>query len=388
MIRKSTIHGSKAGRMSLFSTYEPLSAREEDDIEQKGVAILKQKYEHEITLAMNFVAALCVSFLTVQGCRFTITGVLPDNVGVEEEHWKHTFDCSVKLAACTVISFVGLVGMVQVTNTFPEHVTPGTWESMMKRAAQVAQLASAMAMAWCLLFTARWEQGRNFNQLGSPNTIMSRMVLAVMISIAGFFGITLLDKLADRANSTVEEAIRNVISSVGILVGFSWEGAFEGGVDVLAERAFPSHPVITHLLLAAFVSFVVITPWRRHILQKVIDLERERTQEKHLPDDDAFIQEEELDCEEKEAEAEEETAKPFSTEGSSLQSEPKARDSQRRQSKQPKWVDEQRTDSFLSFFGVLPFCCKNAEPSKAGPERFDTPARYPQLATEAGETPA
>merc|ERR1711904_75168 len=101
MIRMRTIHRQRSGNG--FMTYEPLSAREEDAIELRAVHILKKKYEHEIVEAMNFVAALCVSFLTVQGVRFNITGVLPDNVGVEEEHWKHAMDCSIKLAACTVV---------------------------------------------------------------------------------------------------------------------------------------------------------------------------------------------------------------------------------------------------------------------------------------------
>merc|ERR1712232_860137 len=342
-----------------------------------------------------------------------ITGVLPDNVGVEEEHWKHPLDCSVKLATCTIIFFISLVAMVQLTNTFPEHVTPGTWESMMKRASAVAQLASAMAMAWCLLFAARWEQGRNFEALGSPNTIMSRMVLAVVISICAFLVITLLDKMADSdyAGATVEEAIRNVISSIGILVGFSWEGAFEGGVDVLARRAVPSHPVIAHLMMAGFVSFVVITPWRRHILQKVIDLERER-ERGGLTEHDLELDEpdqagedvedgndQQADGEDRDAaaaQAEADAAKPFSAEGSSLQSEakveaePKATNPSWKQNKQPKWVDEERnaSTSFSALFNFFP-CCKNATATSRGRVGIvhDPLPRYPELAVEADETP-
>merc|ERR1711920_986083 len=70
---------------------------------------------------------------------------------------------------------------------------------------------------------------------------------------------------------------------MGVLVGFSWEQAFEGGVHVLAERT--PQPVQTRLALASFVALVVITPWSRFFLSTAMRLQAERREKHHEQED-------------------------------------------------------------------------------------------------------
>merc|ERR1712048_129827 len=60
--------------------------------EDKYKEMLVEQYDEEVNESMNDVAALCISFLTVQACRFNISGVLPSTLGVEwgPEKYTHT----------------------------------------------------------------------------------------------------------------------------------------------------------------------------------------------------------------------------------------------------------------------------------------------------------
>jgi hypothetical protein len=250
---------------------------EEELLMKEGHLYVLHKYEEEVTEAMNDVASLCVSFLTVQACRFNVSGVLPDNLGIEEEKWQHPMRCSVILACLAVFFAVAsAVFVVIYSKAFSEIPKPGSFWSLVKRAVAVSKSASAMCMAWCLLYVAKWEVGRNLNMYVNPNMIIARVCMAVGISFFSFTIITLLDKLADMdcTGPMTDEAIIQIINAISILVGFSWEQAFDGAVEVLGART--PHPVVAEMVLAVFVAVVVIAPWRRYILMKVIHLQDER----------------------------------------------------------------------------------------------------------------
>eukprot|EP00438_Fugacium_kawagutii_P012329 Skav221960 [mRNA] locus=scaffold195:706644:715770:- [translate_table: standard] len=76
-----------------------------------------------------------------------------------------------------------------------------------------------------------------------------------------------------------DEALGLIISSLGILVGFSWEQSFDGGVEVVALRT--RNPLVTELALACAVVCLVLPAWRRHILDKVI--KQEGAKGRHAP---------------------------------------------------------------------------------------------------------
>eukprot|EP00446_Apocalathium_sp_SHHI-4_P090882 CAMPEP_0177437200 /NCGR_PEP_ID=MMETSP0369-20130122/2059_1 /TAXON_ID=447022 ORGANISM="Scrippsiella hangoei-like, Strain SHHI-4" /NCGR_SAMPLE_ID=MMETSP0369 /ASSEMBLY_ACC=CAM_ASM_000364 /LENGTH=286 /DNA_ID=CAMNT_0018908613 /DNA_START=89 /DNA_END=951 /DNA_ORIENTATION=- len=74
--------------------------------------------------------------------------------------------------------------------------------------------------------------------------------------------------------------IFSIINALSTLVGFSWEHAFHLGVEVVAVKL--GYPVAGQFVLALIVAAVAIVPWRRHILQKVLHLEKEVAESKHM----------------------------------------------------------------------------------------------------------
>jgi len=235
-------------------------------------------WDEEVYEAEVEIAALSVSFLTVRACRFCISGVLPDVLGIEWGNWLHPFDCSVKLFVMSLVFAIATVFMVRQVGRFPESMTPGTWISILHENAIVLQSAVAMSFAWCLLYFAKWEICRIVPEdlLGSPNTIASRIVLALIISGISFLIISVLDKLADSSftKEDVDKAIRMIIDALSILVGFSWEQAFDGGVEAVATRT--PYPEVGTLVLALLVAVIVIDPWRTYILSTVLKLEKHK----------------------------------------------------------------------------------------------------------------
>jgi len=68
-----------------------------------------------------------------------------------------------------------------------------------------------------------------------------------------------------------DTAIKSIINSLGILVGFSWEQSFDGAVEVLSSEF--EHPVKAHFAFASAVTIVIVPAWRTYILQTVRNAE-------------------------------------------------------------------------------------------------------------------
>eukprot|EP00401_Gymnodinium_catenatum_P027964 CAMPEP_0117585778 /NCGR_PEP_ID=MMETSP0784-20121206/68344_1 /TAXON_ID=39447 /ORGANISM="" /LENGTH=455 /DNA_ID=CAMNT_0005386783 /DNA_START=69 /DNA_END=1436 /DNA_ORIENTATION=- len=281
-VRKYFIHGGAHAHYNGVVTSESLQTNEaENKLIEDGHTYLLHKYEETVVEAMNDVASLCVSFLFVQAIRFNISGVMPDNLGIEETLWRHDLHCSVWLGVLSVVFGVGSVCMAWINS--PEGHHEGDFMSVVKRMLDVIQISLAMSMAWALLFVSKWEIGRNLADMIDPNDIVARVVMAVGISFVAFAVISILDKIADSplTGDNADEAILQIINAIAILVGFSWEQAFDGGVEVLS--AMTPQPVFVELVMAVCVAILVITPWRRYILHKVIILGEDRN--KHRADD-------------------------------------------------------------------------------------------------------
>jgi len=210
----------------------------------------------------------------VQACRYAISGVLPDYLGNEEGAVLHEQADSFKLAGLGV-SFAVLVMVIVVATgeqeEAPEH---GSFRAFVKRCTLVGQNGSAMAFAWCILVVCRWEAAR-IAALGDSNGIICRVAIALVVSFAGFFIVAGLDALADLSitGPAVDNALVSLIQGLSILVGFSWEQAFDGGVECIAEMT--DNPVGIGLVLGIGVALVVLEPWRRYILKKVIRYKEE-----------------------------------------------------------------------------------------------------------------
>lgn len=220
-------------------------------------------------------AALAVSFLLVQSCRFAFSGQLADEMTPGQKKSQRTIE---EFAAFSLVFAALSIALVVAGRRIFRGAapTPGTLKSFLRRCWALLQLSSAMAFAWTLLFSARWEITRFSGYLGPPTSLTSRISLALVISFFAAMIIKMLDFVIDLESTQedADEALGNIISSLGILVGFSWEQSFDGGVEVVALRTY--RPLWTELALACAVVALILPAWRRHILEKVIVEEKKR----------------------------------------------------------------------------------------------------------------
>jgi hypothetical protein len=164
------------------------------------------------------------------------------------------------LLGASAISAVLVIASVILGKHFEEG-------SGKRRAAAVLQTTAAMAKAWCLLFASHWQLRRLITEW-DPNSMMERVLLALIVSAGAFALILVLDKIED-LDSTGENADRalvSVIGAMGILVGFSWEQTFGGAVSVLASLT--RYPDTAQLCLAGAVALIVVPAWRAYIITK------------------------------------------------------------------------------------------------------------------------
>merc|ERR1712048_53527 len=230
------------------------------------------KWDEEVYECENDIMGLCISFLIVQACRFNITGILPNSLGIEEKKYVHGTHASLLMALLAFLSAVSTIVLVRVHGMFPKEVTPGTFLSLCKRMMIALRITASMCIAWCLMTLAKW---RITWIIGDPNLLHSRVILACVVSVFAFVIILVLDKVADLdcTGRDTDTAIFSFIWAHGILVGFSWEQSFDGALEVIAEHAFD--PTLATLMMATAVAIFVIYPWRLYILPRVIRKEKE-----------------------------------------------------------------------------------------------------------------
>eukprot|EP00747_Dinoflagellata_sp_TGD_P149340 gnl/TRDRNA2_/TRDRNA2_177001_c3_seq8.p1 gnl/TRDRNA2_/TRDRNA2_177001_c3~~gnl/TRDRNA2_/TRDRNA2_177001_c3_seq8.p1 ORF type:complete len:491 (-),score=128.34 gnl/TRDRNA2_/TRDRNA2_177001_c3_seq8:108-1502(-) len=285
---RSKVVAAQLDRHKNRDTYQEMKASIEEDPddeeaeeERNGKEYALEKWEDEVFESENEIAGLQVSFLTLQACRFNITGVLPNNLGIELEHYIHPTYCSIELGCLSLFFVFATIGLVLLLNQFKEDDKEMTlFKKLLKKMVIVTVNASSMAFAWCQLYIFKWEAAKRIPSFGSPNTLTADVLLALAISTVAFSLIFVLDKISDSgiAGNQADTVIFSIISALGILVGFSWEQSFDGGVETIA--ALTPSPILAELGLAVVVALIVIAPWQLYILQTVITLGEEREESK------------------------------------------------------------------------------------------------------------
>jgi len=241
-----------------------------------------EKWRDEVYESENDIAGLSLSFLLVQCVRYNISGVMPDGMGIEEEDFLHPMTCVVQLAACAGIFAVLACFIIWIQHTDCLKRCAGE-RSFLKRFLEVCAVSLAMAFSWCCMYAAKWELTRisaMSGSEGSPNAVTPRLILSLIVSFIAYLIIRGLDKLADMESTgeAVDAAIICIINALGMLVGFSWEQSFDGGVETISELA--PRPFLAQFAMACVVATVVVTPWRRYILTTVMRLTEIRKSKK------------------------------------------------------------------------------------------------------------
>lgn len=259
--------------------------------------------EEEAEEAENDMMALSISFLVCQSLRFYTGGNLPDTEGEEPPHTSTVLMlvCSLLFAAVAVM-FILLMDLRHVALT----AVP-----TMARASDVIQLICCMCCAWCSYYGMKrlfLSFGNSSGGGGDPAIEeVLRIGLAVANSMVAFILIFVLNALVDRekmflaktaqkikdATAIVEkddgidnlhrtvssrkhgrelqhrlvmQAAQTLIKAQAILVGFSWEQAFDSSVGKTCERITVVAPAWAELAFAAVMVGMVLPAWRLYIL--------------------------------------------------------------------------------------------------------------------------
>merc|ERR1712072_1194481 len=130
--------------------------------------------------------------------------------------------------------------------------------------------------SWSVLFATRWlaEGLTVLEEWGvGLDRMMGRVALALCLSLCALGLVRTLDIVDDlyKENETSEGAgqlLLVIIKAIAILVGFSWEYAFHGGVEVIS--AMTPEPQMSGLALACFVFWLIVPPWRKMILKRAM----------------------------------------------------------------------------------------------------------------------
>jgi len=259
--------------------------------------------------AENDVMGLALSFTFVSAMRFAITGCLPNQEGKEEECtveeylYKHTLEQKLQiLGAGVVFSIVIFIMRMNWPEWLEEaeeeeEEENGTEEEMAAAAeakktettdtaaekamqkriqfygrfAEGIYVSTSMCFSWSFFFgTQMVLAGYSFFQ-GEEE--MMAVALALLLSAICLGGIIPMDWLADQdwTDEHCDNAIRSLMQSMAILIGFSWEQCFDASVDQIAERTdeMGIHGLNTHTVkagLTLFCCILLIPAWKMYMI--------------------------------------------------------------------------------------------------------------------------
>jgi len=127
----------------------------------------------------------------------------------------------------------------------------------------------SMSMAWSFFFGTRWSLSM-WGKVWNGNQMLLAEAIAVVISVSCFLVIFALDKIKDAewTGAKTDACIGQIISAIGILVGFSWEQTFDASVSALASRSHD--PVGVKLLLGVCSAILVVPAWRFYMLPMIV----------------------------------------------------------------------------------------------------------------------
>jgi len=135
-----------------------------------------------------------------------------------------------------------------------------------------------MSFAWSFMYATQWFLGYFLNGEGSVLAIS----LAMTVSVCSVLHIFVLDKIADAEEKTRkekpekqqfgkedDEVLRTLLESIGILIGFVWESAFDDALEGIVGEDYADEwlkPVLGILTVA-----VIFPVWRMYIVPMEIE---------------------------------------------------------------------------------------------------------------------
>jgi len=232
----------------------------------KSESEAQKLYREEGLDAEDDIFCLAVSFLAVQSVRFTISGRLPSKLGLYGEELEYVkAEQMVGLYFCAVILLTVMVaGTMLMHGGRVKDLTVGTL---------------SMGFAWCVLFATRsafsaWPLLQRHNL--TPDSIEGRVLLAMVLSLFTCAIIVVLDKIEDASRKEGDRSIlkllKNIITGLSILIGFTWEHTFDGCVEAISSLW--TDKLLGKITLTLAIVIIVVPAWRRYILARVVELHK------------------------------------------------------------------------------------------------------------------
>jgi len=253
-------------------------------------------WDEETEETEDDVLGLTLSFTVVQIFRFVITGYLPNEEG-ELEGVEITY----KLWQSAVLAAAGI-------GWFVIHIIRATYceKCLNLRRNEQFKVVAGMVCSWCFFFAAQWVSHALVTSEGLNDELFattSAVVLALMLNVFCYLMIFVLDSIADAdwSGKEMDKSIRNLIDTVGILIGFAWEKAFDAAVVTTATSFHQLPNCVVKFILSIIVCSTVIPAWRWYIIPKLFDMGFFNEEEEGEEDEEG---------EQKEEEGGEETPKP------------------------------------------------------------------------------
>jgi len=241
----------------------------------------------------NDVYGLCISTLIVSTVKFRVGGKLDG-----EEDYEYKFTRSIGQAAImygfAIFFFFSAYGLLECRrkleeaedkrDTFyekssrkfytylldREHSTDAIIKEgarTIKRLADLCVKFFTMSFAWCFIFATTWLFG---HFLGDEASVLA-IILAMYVSVVAVLLLYFIDFLADQRETEKEQdkVLRTLLKSVGILIGFVWESAFDLSLEGIASDDASSDWVKPVLGLLTVVCIFPV--WRYYIVPMEVE---------------------------------------------------------------------------------------------------------------------
>ena len=233
------------------------------------------------------IMALLASFLFVQVFRYALCGILPDGHGGEPTEDIENHDGAQVLWLMGFGYFSAfLCGVIVFVNAMPSPFSAFLSGIKVQQAVRMLTMTCAMIHCWCLYFAGVWMMAASdlaeFIGVYEDSALL-KVILACLLTVYAFALIFVLEKLAslEATGPKADQAIYTVMGSLGILVGFTWEQAFERSVSTVVQ-ATPDFPApLLKAGLALFIVAMVLPAWRMYIILHTMKHSTE-----HMADDD------------------------------------------------------------------------------------------------------
>mmetsp|Transcript_116193 Transcript_116193/g.205783 ORF Transcript_116193/g.205783 Transcript_116193/m.205783 type:complete len:631 (+) Transcript_116193:78-1970(+) len=142
-----------------------------------------------------------------------------------------------------------------------------SWKHWPPRLIRVCRETLSMTMAWCFLYWGQWEFWhitRN-SGLGWGSKMSAVLSIALILSLLCFFGIFIIDLIADRLENRREHQAGFVAlgNAFGLIMGLGWESCFREAVDGVStlEKNFGYGYLVTHVSLIVVLCLLVLPAW-------------------------------------------------------------------------------------------------------------------------------